>query len=167
MVSMEIVALHLQKEAIKNGKPPDECDLFGRSAYNRYYYASFLRIRSMLIELDRKWDKLGHRDYPDILRGKIKSQLDKFKRNAQKTRDKELIQLCLQAIHATHELAMLMEKGFATRVVADYFPEVKVDFITGDRFKLQNIEITEAHQWPDKADTLADTIISAWRQGHE
>ncbi len=167
MASMEIVGLHLQREAVKSGKPAEESDLFGRSAYNRYYYASFLCVRRLLIELDSKWDKLPHADYPNLLRVTIKTEIDKHKRRAQRLNDSALVQLCLQAINASHELAKIMEKGFVTRVVADYRPEIKVDFTGGDRFRLQSVEITEAHQWPEKAYALAQTISSAWKQTHD
>lgn len=166
MVSMGVVAHHLQIEAVKSDKPLEERDLFGRSAYNRYYYASFLYVREMLIGLDIRWSQTPHKDYPNLLRVKIKNEINKYKEIARKADDSDLLQLYYQAINATHELATIMEKGFATRVVADYRPEILVDFTNSTRFKLQSVEITEAHQWPQKAHVLAETITSAWKQAH-
>jgi hypothetical protein len=166
MISMGVVALHLQIEAIKSDKPLEERDLFGRSAYNRYYYASFLHVRKMLTELDIRWSRTPHNDYPNILRITIRNEIRKYKKTARKSDDLYLLQLYSQAINAAHELAVIMEKSYATRVVADYHPDIQVDFTNSNRFKLQRVEITEAHQWPEKAKVLAETITSAWKQAH-
>lgn len=42
-------------------------DLFGRSAFNRYYYAAFLVTREMLGELQNSWKATPHRQIPILL----------------------------------------------------------------------------------------------------
>ena len=97
---MEVVALFLQKEAIKRvakRAAPDECDLFGRSAYNRYYYATFLCVRNVLAKLDDSWAALPHKDYPALLKGTIKDKIRKCMKRANKLDDNELVTRCYRA----------------------------------------------------------------------
>lgn len=74
MASMEIVGLHLQREAVKSGKPAEESDLFGRSAYNRYYYASFLCVRRLLIELEFQVGQATTRGLSELIAGDYKNR---------------------------------------------------------------------------------------------
>lgn len=161
---MEIVAYHLQKEAINRRSNPVECNLFGRAAYNRYYYAMFLIVREKLVDLNPDWSGTGHSSYPEILNGTVKKRIASGRKSAVKIGDGPLIALCQKALHAAHQLSELMRLGYAVRVVADYNPQVSVNFISADRFKLNDVEITAAHEWPDRAKIYADTIASAWSQ---
>jgi hypothetical protein len=160
---MEHVALHLQKEANKNGDS-EAGEEFGRTAYNRYYYATFLIIRKMVSRFDTKWSGIPHADYPVLLRGKIKKAFKEERLRAQRASDAELVQICNQAVSTTEEIAQLMEKGSATRVVADYQPEIAIIFSKSERFSLQGIDITEAHQWPIKARNFSNSLSAAWNQ---
>jgi hypothetical protein len=165
MSRMEVVARHLQVEAMRR-QTQDARDQFGRSAYNRYYYALFLCTRRLLAELDAKWANMPHASYEGVLTGQIKNEIKNGQRRAQKLSDTNTIQLCERAKQATHELAQLMHRGNATRVVADYNPDTPIDFTSSDRFKLAGIDITEADQWPHRARDLSATIAAAWRQIH-
>ena len=53
---MKIVGHHLQQEAIRRTSDAEK-DVFGRSSYNRYYYAAFLTARSLFVSLDPGWEK--------------------------------------------------------------------------------------------------------------
>ena len=68
---MQEVGHHLQVHA--NTLPPHTArDAFARSAYNRYYYGCFLLLRSELGQMNSKWWKANHKDYPSILENSIK-----------------------------------------------------------------------------------------------
>jgi hypothetical protein len=160
---MEVVAHHLQMEAVRRDGP-QECDQFGRSSYNRYYYATFLRVRAMMRKLDEKWSQLPHAAYPETLTGAVKKKLKSGQAKATKVGDHDVAAACSKAIHAAIEIAKLMQTASATRVVADYNPDIPVDFLGNGRFALNNINITDAHEWPLKADTLSNVIEKTWVQ---
>jgi len=159
---MQKVGHHLQVEAIK--KVGVERDLFARSAYNRYYYAVFLSVRSMLSAFDPAWAGLPHKSYPEILRGKIAKKFNASKNRANKNGDYELIPKLDSGSRAAAALANLMEKANAARVVADYKPTEEVDFASAERFSLRSIEITEAHEWDESVRALTNSINEAWKQ---
>lgn len=163
MLSMEAVALHLQQEAVKRDEDTGR-DLFGRSAYNRYYYATYLTVRALISMLNAQWKNLPHSDYPSLLEGKLLEEIKRGKKRAQKLSDGQTIQICQQAQHAAHCLADVMKKGNAARVIADYHPDVAVNFISGGRFALNGVDISDAHQWPSRASAWSDSIKMAWQQ---
>jgi len=159
---MHEVGHYLQLEAVK--KTGIERDQFARSAYNRYYYAAFLDVRSMLAQLDPRWGKAPHKSYPELLNGSISRTFKKERRKATKHDDLELLQKLDAGNRATVALASLMALAYATRVVADYEPLEHVDFTSAQRFSLRNVEITEAHDWEDKVRLWTRAIKEAWRQ---
>lgn len=160
---MEVVAHYLQVTALAK-HDATERDLFGRSSYNRYYYSAFLSVRQMLARLDPSWGRLPHADYPGLLRGQISTVLSKGRKKAMKLQDQGLISQCSRASEAARNLANLMASGNATRVVADYQPEIPVNFSFSGRFTLNSVDITEAHQWPERAKAWAKEVENAWRQ---
>ena len=161
---MEVVAQHLQHEATIRISEPSERDLFGRSAFNRYYYATFLITRSMFSNLNVDWTEVPHATYPELLQGKIRKRLVDGRRKANKVGDYELAKACNQAISAVRSLSEIMQLGFATRVTADYNPEIPVIFLKTSGFKLNSVLISDAHQWPSRARVLTATIEDAWIQ---
>lgn len=160
---MKVVAHHLQVTALKSENVTAR-DLFGRSSYNRYYYATFLIVRKVLAQLRSEWGSLPHAAYPELLQGRVNTVLVNGRQKAQKMQDAELVNQCQRALVAARELAALMRASSAIRVVADYHPEIPVNFSHSDRFALNNVDITEAHQWPERAEAWAREIESAWRQ---
>jgi hypothetical protein len=157
------VARHLQVTAIALHDPVER-DLFGRSSYNRYYYATFLRVREVLAQMRSEWGRMAHASLPEVLTAEVCRTLVKGRAKADKMGDMELVRQCSRAIKAAKELSSLMRASSATRVVADYHPEILVSFVHGERFTLNEIGITEAHQWPEKAQAWLGEIQDAWRQ---
>lgn len=162
---MQVVGRYLQVEAVRLSDAGDK-DLFGRSSYNRYYYASFLRVRTLLQEIHGDSDKLPHASYPEFLVGNVARSLKDGRRAAQRAGDQTLVTMCNRAIAATAELARLLRDGYATRVVADYEPDERIVFTAQNRFQLASVDITTAHQWPEMASALSEAIQSAWKQIH-
>ncbi|MBB2804731.1 hypothetical protein [Xanthomonas arboricola] len=160
---MEVVAHYLQLAALQWGDAAER-DMFGRSSYNRYYYAAFLCVRGVVGGLRPEWTELPHAAYPELLVGKISQSISKGRQRAQKLQDRELVIQFQRASVAARELAALMRASSATRKVADYNPEVAVNFVHADRFSLNDVDITEAHQWPERARAWAREIEAAWKQ---
>lgn len=161
---MESVARHLQVQALRNHKDGGDDDIFARSAYNRYYYATFLIVRSSLSSINHSWSSIAHKSYPDVLGLTIPKQLAKGRQKALSLNDMKLVTDCQSAIAAAKSLAAIMKSGSAVRVLADYEPEVKIDFQDEERFALGGVSITEAHQWPTRAKNLSAAIVATWKQ---
>jgi hypothetical protein len=160
---MDTVAQHLRTEAIKRTNVHEK-DVFGRSAFNRYYYATYLLVKAKFASFRVEWAELSHAQIPDMLRKTIKTTLTKGRQRAQKADDIDVFQLCQRAISAAEDLARLMEEGRATRVVADYHPDLLVDFSVGTGYELNTVSVQKAQTWPSKAHGYLSTISSAWKQ---
>lgn len=159
---MQEVGHHLQVYA--HNLIGSERDNFARSAYNRYYYGCFLRVRSLFQSINSDWSGSAHKNYPEILRGSLARKFKYERRLAEKRGDEELERQLQAAIRALPEMASIMELAYATRVVADYEPSLFVSFDSSSRFSLNSVEIERAHLWKGKIDTLCATVQSAWQQ---
>lgn len=165
--SLQTVADHLRSEATSRFQTPDG-DYFGRSAFNRYYYATFLEIKTTLGKLRTEWDgNIAHADIPMLLRGRITDDLKKGKAKAMKADDSYAISLCSQGIAAARDLAQMMEICRAIRVVADYNPEIPIEFTEATNFVLSSTPVLEAGRWPNRARACLASIANAWRQVNE
>lgn len=165
---MEEVAAHLANEArvrhLAGDKKSGDDDSFGRSAFNRYYYATFLVIREGLRSLHGTWAGLAHKDIPPLLKGEIKKTLKRGLQDAKRLSDGDVVKQCSKAIEAADELAELTTRAYGVRVTADYNPEIRVSFNERGTFSLNAIAVDEAKKWPYKARALVPAIISAWSQ---
>lgn len=161
---MHRVAHHLQKKAV--AAAANERDSYARSCYNRYYYSVFLQCREMLSGMDSNWSKNSHASYPELLGGKVKKAFKAERVRATKNGDRELVNLIDKACRSIAELQKIIVSANSTRVVADYEPEEKVDFVAADRFSLRSIDVTEAHGWTISVQTHCKTISNAWRQSN-
>lgn len=160
---MQLVAHHLQVEACS--RPPAEKDQFARSAYNRYYYAIFLVAREMVADLyPDKVTSLGHKAYPEFLRGTVTRELKRQRSKAQKNTDSQLITQIRRALSAINDLADQFERANLVRIIADYYPDEEVVFESQNRFALGRIHITDAHNWESSARRYCKTIVHAWGQ---
>jgi hypothetical protein len=160
---MESVALFLQKRANECDPGSEEFDLFGRSSFNRYYYATYGQVRSLLGSLNPSWTRQPHKEIPGLLRGTIVDTIKKTRIKSAKIADVTAVQLCQRARHSAHELARIMEHANAVRVVADYNPDIKVIRQEGDRFSLYEFSVTSAHDWSRQTQHHSECIKRAWR----
>ncbi len=118
----------------------------------------------MMVRLDPiRWAELPHATYPELLRGEIRRELRKAKERSQRIGDPQAVGLLSRALTAADGIADLMRDASSVRVVADYNPDIAIEFLPGGRFSLNNVDITAAHQWVSKVDVWADAIESAWR----
>lgn len=158
---MEIVGQYLQAQALQLVEQRER-DYFGRSAFNRFYYATFLSVKAELDSVLPGFPR-GHASIPDYLQGAVCKELKNGCRRAQRAGDSELAQLCLRAQSAALDLAELMRKSYGVRVTADYNLNIPVAFGSGD-FQLSTVSVNYAKTWPHKARAFALTIASAWKQ---
>lgn len=161
---MQTVGHHLQLTAVSRTTAAEK-DVFARSAYNRYYYASFLEARRMLSSMDKSWRSAAHKTYPEVLRGTIAKDFKRERQRAVKLGDFALEDNLRQALAAALGLAKLLERAYGTRVTADY-EETAVAFGGANGFSLNTITITEAYGWHASVEAFCSVILSAWRQIH-
>jgi hypothetical protein len=159
---MEVVARYLVSEVQRINVPADR-DQFGRSAFNRFYYAAFLLVRTELKPVVGSWPN-SHSGIPPWLRGSVLKELNRGVRLAERIDDEELRHQCESAKAAAIDLSRLMENSYSVRVVADYDPEIPVEFGNHGEFQLNTIKVAEAQAWPHRARTFARAIALAWRQ---
>jgi hypothetical protein len=156
------VALLLQVEALRRSKA-DGNDEFGRSSFNRFYYSAYLEVRKELGALRAEWFGLKHASIPETLRGTVQKEIKRLLGKANKNGDHQLVQLCLSAKSASLNLADLLEKAYAARVVADYNPEIEVKF-SETQFELNDVSVSIARTWPHRASAYMNSIATVWGQ---
>lgn len=140
----------------------DKKDLFGRSAFNRYYYAAFLSARQMLGELETKWKRTAHGNIPGLLRGKLKNKLKSAIDKGILTRE-EGMQVIKKHNSSADDLADLLEQAYKVRISADYEPEVRIQQ-TNKAISLSGHTLTSAKEWPGRAASYCKAIRNAWRE---
>jgi uncharacterized protein (UPF0332 family) len=159
---MEKVALSLQRTAVELRAQADDFDSFGRSAFNRYYYAAFLEIRSLIKEFNPNW-RAGHSTVPDVLKGSIEREIKIFRKKMLRGKDYDTIKVCDRAVASIAALSEMMNNAYAVRVTADYNPEIKINDEGTSRFSLGSTNITDAHRWLEEAKLHTNYIRRAWR----
>jgi hypothetical protein len=141
-------------------------DVFGRSAFNRYYYAAFLVTRAMLSEFDTTWKKQNHSSIPVLLttglKKRVKTSLIKNVKAGLMT-EGEKGRLLTSLSSSTSELSNLLLSAYSLRCVADYEPEELIA-LDGQVIRLQSEKLTSAQNWPDKANSYCKTIRRVWKE---
>jgi hypothetical protein len=154
---MKIVAKYLIDEALRRSLET-EIDLFGKSAFNRYYYATFWIVRDTIAQIDSKWSEPSHAEIPDLLTGRFIKRFRTAIKKADGLGMKKTSNLKVAANTAASELANLMRHAYLLRIQADY----KIDAHAckqGDIIILQGTKSSEAAYWPEKAETLTASLL--------
>lgn len=157
---MHQVAEFLSCEA-KGQKKPVDADAFARSAFNRYYYATFLSVRKFVAELDADWGRGSHSGLPDLLEGAV---LKNIRNQAKKLAKQKAIAaprvyaIMKQASQASSEIASILRIAYNVRVVADYKPEQLVLFNHAD-FALADHTRAEARNWKTRVDQAIGVLL--------
>ena len=162
---MKIVGDHLANVAVNSGDAR-QVDLFGRSAFNRYYYSAFLAVRTALRTIDSKWATPTHKDAPTVLKGEVlrraKKQIKILQDTGQITNTKGE-QLKHAAITAASEVSNLLSFARGIRRVADYEPEQTIQK-TGSVIKLAECKLDTAKFWENRVEVQTNTILSVYEQ---
>jgi len=161
---MKLVGEKLENYAVSESDENIK-DLFGRSAFNRYYYAAFLITREMLGGINPKWKKTPHKEIPELLKGAVrKPVIQRLKQNAKKDliTNGELSALQTKLTNATNELANLLVQAYDVRLIADYEPERHI-LIKNRVIILSSCKLTSANNWADRASAYCKDIRKAWK----
>ncbi len=161
VISMEVVAQHLRLHTLLLASGAD-ADLFGRSAFNRFYYSAFLTAKQLLSPTFPAIPQ-NHAGIPDFLRGTVRTHLSRVKKAAMRAGDLHTANDCSAAQRAAADLADLLAMGYTTRVVADYYPLEPVEFSSASGFKLNQIPVSEAQTWPHRSRAYSQLIINVMR----
>jgi hypothetical protein len=162
---MMVVAERLS--AIALTEPVEEhADLYGRSAFNRYYYATYLITRDMLRQLNPSWTRTGHSEIPNLLTGAVIKTVRKELSRQHKLGglgSGESASMGRDANTAAAELSNLLKIAYEVRRVADYEPERRI-LRNGRVIKLGEQTMEAARNWPRRASASTKTLIKIWRQ---
>lgn len=140
--------------------------MFGRSAFNRYYYSVYLSVRKMVNTGHPEIKQLKHSDLPDILVGKV---YEKIKQETTKLKKRNVLsdgqagRLERSSKQALNELASILREGYHVRVVADYKPDV-IAVICDGHVVLDEKTSDAACQWGRRAERSIGVVRSVWRQ---
>lgn len=162
---MENVAKRLEQIASEE-KCPKAANVFGRSAFNRYYYAAFLETRAALRNLNPDWGKPAHASVPELLVGqvlmKLKKQISMCEKQGLIARGRAS-DLRKQANTVTSTLADLLKAAREVRRVADYEPEVPCT-LDAKGISLGTSTLHAARQWPQRVRNGTSMVQSMYNE---
>lgn len=164
MTGLLEVAEHLSDRASKESGA--RADAFGRSAFNRYYYASFLSVRELLAEIEPSWSSTRHANFPDLLQNAVVKQVRKEARRQERAgaiSRGTASSLIAQAGSATSEIASVLRVANEARKAADYTPEIPVEF-DANGFRLFGQTDAAARGWKDRVDRMKGVLMHVCRE---
>jgi hypothetical protein len=153
------VGEHLAQKAVTEAG--SLADAFGRSAFNRYYYAAYLTTRDLLGMVDEKWARQPHAAIPQLLQttfiSRIREQAKAHARaGAISGGDQD--RLTRSASIAAASMAATLRTAYALRVTSDYEPQTAVRF-AGGTFTLVDRSEGEARGWLTEIARSRATLI--------
>lgn len=156
------VAEHLSSFAKKHSA--SDADAFGRTAFNRYYYAAYLTVRELLERVDASWGREGHANVPGLLEGALLKKVKGMARKQEKVgvlakaREQVLVK---QATAASSEIASILKSAYSVRVAADYEPSHVVLFDHDHcGFRLIGHTDAEARNWMGRVERQKGILLS-------
>ncbi|EOY5423051.1 hypothetical protein I6M88_20300 [Citrobacter sedlakii] len=170
MTVLHLVADHLVKQANATRRKGEVhtilADAYGRSAFNRYYYACFLNIREFVSTIDSNWGKVKHAEVPTLLRvsvnRKIEIELQKSERIGDLTlgeyrSKKSLLRTSLENMASTMALA------YTIRGVVDYEPEIEMIFGDGS-FSINKMSVASAKGWLQTINSEKSKVVKIMKE---
>jgi hypothetical protein len=162
---VQSVADRLSEWAIELGTDPS-MDVFGRSAFNRYYYSAYLKMRQTLYEMDNSYARTPHASIPGLLEGGILKRIRKELQGQQKAKligDSRASVLRHDANTAAAELGNILRTAYQVRVIADYSPEVGVVFANRRQFSLNGTHQGSARTWSRRVEHFGGMLLNVWK----
>jgi hypothetical protein len=162
---MERVANSLTQQAI-DATDEGEANLYGRSAFNRYYYAVYLSVREMLRSGQPEHAGAAHKDLPGLL---TDAALKRIKVEVKRQVKLELLPyregegMIHAATDALTTLADILQDGYRMRVIADYKPAI-LAIIEHRRVRLDDKNSDTAQNWSKRARHAIGTVVGIWRK---
>lgn len=161
---MRHVAQHLESYA-QSATEDEIINIFGRSAFNRYYYACFLATREMLGEFDPGWRNTPHKEIPNLLETTVQKRgvaaLERIKKLNK--RSPQYSSYRTELTHATNELAELLRLAYDARIISDYEPEERI-IKNGSTISLRHNKLNSANNWVDRTYSHIKIIRKIWRE---
>lgn len=164
MSNLHLVAENLSTTA--RGQNGAVADAFGRSAFNRYYYAAYLVVRELLECFDADWGRQSHSSIPTLLEGALLKLIrNETKRQGKlgALRESDVGRLNRQAARAAAALAETLTTAYSVRVIADYEPKLAVEFKNGT-FRLIDHTEGEAKAWLTVVSQHKGTLMQIGRE---
>jgi hypothetical protein len=160
---MQIVGTHLSDHALKIWGTPDD-DLFARSAFNRYYYATFLVSRQFLVET-LGITGLPHKVLPEYLKGNFRKTVQRqiqanFKAGVLTQGERGRMMGTLS--HNIVLLEQLLVEAYGVRVLADYEPGIPVQR-KDKTFHLGTSTLPAASKWQSRAQMHCKNLQKLWK----
>lgn len=153
MSDLHAVADHLVKQANsvkrQNGNNLLLAGAFGRSAYNRYYYACYLDIRVFVSGINSKWGGLNHSEVPTFLTGAVNNKISLELAKSEKLGmfSKGIFQSKKSLVHTSlSNMASVMSKAYTIRCTVDYEPDVHIEFVK-DTFLIDKTPVASVRDW--------------------
>ncbi|ELD7983152.1 hypothetical protein ACE3IL_07530 [Enterobacter hormaechei subsp. steigerwaltii] len=153
MTVLHLVADHLAKQANSTRRKGEGhtvlADAYGRSAFNRYYYACFLNVREFVSTIDSNWGKVKHAEVPTLLRVSVNKKIDIELKKSERIGD--LTQGEYQSkksmlLTSLDNMASTMSLAYTIRGVVDYEPEIEMIFSDGC-FSINTTSVASAKGW--------------------
>lgn len=160
---MQIVGDHLTTAAVGQKSDLTSADLFARSAFNRYYYGTFLASRQLIRDTTGAIH-LAHKAIPDYLRGSFQQTMRKqieAQHRADILSNGSSSQLLSRLKTNVSGLAGLLTEAYSVRLLADYRPEVLVTVVQ-NTFRLGPSTLSTAAQWIQRAGIHCKNLRSIW-----
>lgn len=164
MAGLFEVAEHLSSQA--RTRMGDEADAFGRSAFNRYYYASFLTVRDLLVAVDGSWGMQSHANIPNLLEVTLPKRISELATQQARSgilNPKRAQSLRHEATTAGSDIASILRLAYAVRVTADYEPAKRVSFDTNG-FSLGDHSDAEARNWKARVERGKGVLLKISRE---
>lgn len=150
--------LRLHALSIKGSEP---YDVFARSAFNRYYYSAFLRVRQTLPLIGLKCPR-EHKSVPEYLR---KTAADHVRRQARRARYLSIPKhnLGSRINSACIDIAQKLEQLNNLRKTADYEPE-EYAAVQDEDVSLGGVSASQARTWTSDVHKNCDELERLWKQ---
>ncbi|TCT81688.1 hypothetical protein EDC48_12846 [Gibbsiella quercinecans] len=158
------VAEHLSQHAKKC--KDDTADAFGRSALNRYYYATYISVREFLGTMDKSWEGQSHGTIPPLLEGELLKRIRTAAASQERLglittpKSKGYIS---SASNAASSIASILKSAYSIRVISDYKPNIKLTFNNGG-FSCGGHTDSEARSWKSKVDAQKGILLNISRE---
>jgi hypothetical protein len=161
---MQVVGKHLAEFAMRiRGTSPDD-GLFVRSAFNRYYYATFLASRQLIIETTGA-QGLPHKALPEYLIGQFRKTIKKQIQTGFKSgvlSDANRARMLSALKQNTLLLRELLVTAYGVRVLADYEPDVPIE-MKDDTCSLGAETLSAAGNWASRAQMHCKNLRKIWK----
>jgi hypothetical protein len=143
----------------------DVADAFGRSAFNRYYYAAYLQTRDLLLQFNPEWD-VSHADAPTLIETTLVGLVRKEAKRLEKKgtiSHADSQRITSGVASACMAIAEVLRVAYKVRVISDYRPQESILF-ENETFNLDSHTEGEARAWATAVEAHKGRILKACKE---